>query len=135
MWKRSSGNGRQIDWLFVALVRAAGIEAYEVYLSPRDQYFFNPELRNTASITADVVLVKLNGKDVFCDPGSLYAPFGILPWEETGVKGLRVDKDGGSWVTIPLPDPEVSQVERKADLKVTEEGELQGKLTVTFTVC
>jgi hypothetical protein len=133
MWKRSSGNGRQIDWLFVALVRAAGIEAYEVYLSPRDQYFFNPELRNTASITADVVLVKLNGKDVFCDPGSLYAPFGILPWEETGVKGLRVDKDGGSWVTIPLPDPEVSQVERKADLKVTEEGELQGKLTVTFT--
>jgi hypothetical protein len=117
----------------VALVRAAGIEAYEVYLSPRDQYFFNPELRNTASITADVVLVKLNGKDVFCDPGSLYAPFGILPWEETGVKGLRVDKDGGSWVTIPLPDPEVSQVERKADLKVTEEGELQGKLTVTFT--
>jgi hypothetical protein len=133
LWKRGAGNGRQIDWLFLALARAAGVEAYEVYLSPRDQYFFNPQLRNTAPLTADVVLVKLNGKDVFCDPGAFYAPFGIVPWTETGVKGLRLDKDGGSWINTSLPDPEVSQIRRQADLKVTDEGELQGKVTITFT--
>jgi len=133
LWKRGSGDGRQINWLFLALVRAAGLEAYAVYDSPRDQYFFNPLLRNAGPLTGTVVLVKLNGKDVFCDPGSFYTPFGILTWEEAGVKGLRVDKEGGSWVTTSLPDPDVSQVARKADLKITEEGDLQGKLTVTFT--
>lgn len=133
MWKRGYGDGRQIDWLFLALVRAAGLEAYEVYLAPRDQYFFNPKLRNTRPLTGDVVLVKLNGKDVFNDPGSFFSPFGIVPWEETGVQGLRVDKDGGSWLTIPTPDPAVSCVQRQASLKLTSDGDLEGKLTVTFT--
>src|SRR5271154_3058267 len=133
LWKRGSGDGRQINWLFLALVRAAGLEAYAVYDSPRDQYFFNPQLRNAAPLTGAVVLVKLNGKDVFCDPGSFYPPFGLLPWEETGVKGLRLDKEGGSWLMTSMPDPDVSQIDRKADLNVTAEGDLQGKLSITFT--
>ena len=133
MWKRGYGDGRQVDWLFLALVRAAGVEAYEVYISTRDQYFFNPNTMNTAPLTGDVVLVKLNGKDLFCDPGSYYAPFGLVPWEETGVKGLRLDKDGGSWITTSMPDPADSKIERKASLKALSDGGLQGKLTVTFT--
>src|SRR5271166_2710022 len=133
LWKSGSGDGRQIDYLLVALARAAGLEAYEVYISPRDQYFFNSKLMNTRPLTGDVVLLKLDGKDVFCDPGSFYAPFGVLSWFETGVQGLRLDKDGGTWITTPLPDPATSQVQHKADLKVTETGDLEGKLTVTFT--
>jgi hypothetical protein len=133
MWKRGYGNGRQVDYLYVALLRAAGLEAYEVYLSPRDQYFFSPKLMNTRPLTSEVVLVKINSKDVFCDPGSHFAPFGIVPWEETSVQGLRLDKDGGSWIQVSVPDPAVSRIERKADLKATSEGSLEGKLTVTFT--
>jgi uncharacterized protein DUF3857 len=133
MWKRGYGNGRQVDWLYLALLRAAGLEAYEVYLSPRDQYFFNPRLMNTRPLTADVVLVKLDGKEVFCDPGSHFAPFGIVPWQETGVKGLRLDKEGGTWIQVGVPELSASRIERKADLKATTEGSLEGKLTITFT--
>jgi hypothetical protein len=133
MWKSGAGDGRQIDYLFVALARAAGLEAYEVYIPPRDQYFFNSKLLNSRPLTGDVVLLKLDGKDVFCDPGAFYAPFGVLSWYETGVQGLRLDKDGGTWITTPLPDPAVSQVIHQADLKVTDTGDLEGKLTLTFT--
>lgn len=133
MWKRGYGNGRQVNWLFLALARAAGLEAYEVYLAPRNRYFFNPNLMNARPISADVVLLKIDGKEIYCDPGSAYTPFGIVPWEETGVKGLRLDKDGGGWISTAVPGPIVSRVERKADLKVTETGDLEGKLTVTFT--
>jgi hypothetical protein len=133
VWKRGYADGRQIDWLFLALVRAAGIEAYEVYLAPRDQYFFDPKLLNYNPLIEDAVLVKLNGKDIFNDPGSFFSPFGVLPWELTGVPGLRLDKDGGSWLHIPTPDPDVSCVQRKASLNVTTDGDLEGKLTVTYS--
>src|SRR6267378_3325056 len=133
LWKQGYGNARQINWLFVALARAAGLEAYSVYISARSEYFFNPKLMNTSQLNGDVVLVKLNGKDVYCDPATRFAPFGMLSWPETGVQGLKLDKDGGSWVTTTLPASSASQVARKADLKLTDTGSLEGKLTFTFS--
>jgi transglutaminase-like putative cysteine protease len=133
LWKRGYGNGRQINWLFLAMARAAGFEAYSVYISSRSEYFFNPQLMNPNQLNGDVVLVKLNGKEVYCDPATAFAPFGLLSWPETGVKGLRLDKEGGSWVMTTLPPSSDSRIERKADLKLTQEGALEGKLTVTFS--
>jgi len=133
LWKRGYGNGRQINWLFLAMARAAGFDAYSVYISSRSEYFFNPLLMNTNQLNGDVVLVKLNGKEVYCDPATAFAPFGLLSWPETAVKGLRLDKEGGSWVTTTLPPSSDSRIERKAELKLTETGSLEGKLTVTFS--
>src|SRR5260370_10797718 len=88
---------------------------------------------NAFQLNVDVVLVKLNGKDVYCDPATAFAPFGLLSWPETGVIGLRLDKEGGNWVTTTLPPSSDSRIERKADLKLTETGSLEGKLTITFS--
>jgi hypothetical protein len=133
VWKRGYGNGLQLTWLFLALARAAGFEAYPVMVSVRSVYFFNPAIMNPSQLDTNVVLVKLNGKDVYCDPGTLYVPFGLLPWAETAVQGLRLDKDGGTWVRTDLPQSSVSRIERKADLKLDDTGSLAGKLTITFT--
>ena len=90
-------------------------------------------MMNAFELDGDVVLVKLNGKDVYCDPATAFAPFGLLSWPETGVMGLRLDKEGGSWVTTTLPPSSDSRIERKGDLKLTDTGSLEGKLTVTFS--
>jgi len=132
VWKHGYADGRQIDWLFLGLVRAAGVEGYPVLVSRRSNYFFNPSLMNPNQLNDNVVLVKLNGKDVYCDPGTAFTPFGLLPWSETAVKGLRLDKDGGSWVMTTLPDSSVSRIERKANLKLRDDGTLEGKLTIVF---
>jgi len=133
VWKSGSGNGAEITWLYLALVRAAGLEAYPVLVSRRSEYFFQPQMMDPHRLNDNVVLVKLNGKDTFYDPGTAFTPFGILPWPETGVKGLRLDKDGGAWVTTTVPDSSVSNIVRKADLKMTDQGGLEGKVTVTFS--
>jgi hypothetical protein len=88
---------------------------------------------NASDLNGNVVLVKLNGKDMYLDPGAAFTPFGLLPWPETGVRGLKLDKDGGSWVTTTMPESSASRIERKADLKMTTEGSLEGKLTVTYS--
>jgi hypothetical protein len=133
LWKRQYGNGYQLTWLFLGLVRAAGVEAYPVLVSARSEYFFKSNVMDASQLNANIVLVKLNGKDIFCDPGAKFNTFGMLPWVETGVQGRRFDKDGGSWVTTTVPESKESQVQRKAKLKVTEDGTLEGELTVTYT--
>ncbi|MGB0111479.1 MAG: hypothetical protein WBP52_23500 [Terriglobales bacterium] len=87
----------------------------------------------STKLNANVVLVKLNGKDLYFDPGGAFTPFGLLEWSETGVPGLRLDKDGGSWIRTTLPEPSESRIERTGKLKLTETGDLEGKITVTYT--
>ena len=133
VWKHGYGNGRQINWLFLGLARAAGVEANCVFLASRNEYFFKPSSMNPGQLNADVVAVKINGKYSYFDPASRYAPFGLVTWDETGVNGLLLDKEGGSWITTPLPESADSQINRKAALRLMDDGTLQGKLTITYS--
>jgi hypothetical protein len=133
IWKRGYGEGGQLTWLYLALVRAAGFEAYGCWVSSRGEYFFNPKMMQSSKLNANVVLVKLNGKDLYFDPGAAFTPFGMLEWQETGVPGLRLDKDGGTWITTTLPPSSESRIERKAQLKLSDTGDLEGHLVTTYT--
>jgi hypothetical protein len=133
VWKSGYASGVQLTWLYLALVRAAGFEAYGVWASDRRNYFFSSLRMDRNRLDSNLVLVKLNGKDVYSDPGAEFTPFGLLPWAETGVQGLRLDKDGGNWVTTALPESSASRIERSASLKLSDTGDLEGKLKVTFT--
>ena len=133
VWKRGYGDGLQLTWLYLALVRAAGFEAYGCWVSDRRQYFFTPVTMQPEKLDANVVLVKLNGKDLYFDPGAEFTPFGLLIWTETGTPGLRLDGDGGTWITTTLPESAESQILRNAKLKLSDTGDLEGKLTVTYT--
>ena len=133
IWKRGYGDGQQLTWLYLAMVRAAGFEAYGCWVADRRQYFFNPKLMKSEELDSNVVLVKLNGKDLYFDPGNAVTPFGMLEWAETAVIGLRLDKDGGSWIQTSLPQASESQIHREAKLTLSDTGDLEGTLTVTYT--
>jgi uncharacterized protein DUF3857 len=133
VWKHGYGDGYQVTWLFLGLARAAGLDASPVRISARDDHFFRNSIMNSRDLSTNVVLVRVGAKDMYFDPGSAFTPFGMLPWSETGTPGLKLDKDGGTWVTTPNPDSSTSQIIRKADLSLTSEGSLEGKLTVTFS--
>jgi hypothetical protein len=133
VWKRGYASDVDLDWLFLGLARASGFEAYPVFVSDRRNYFFHAGAMDRNKLDASVVLVKLNGKDTYFDPGAAFTPFGMLEWGETGVTGLRLDKDGGSWIQSTLPESSESQIERTAKLQLSDNGDLEGKLTVTFT--
>jgi uncharacterized protein DUF3857 len=133
VWKRGYGDGDQITLLFLGLARAAGLDAAAARISTREDHFFVKSIMNERDLHTYVVIVKVNGKDVYFDPGSAFTPCGMLPWLETKSPGLKLDKDGGIWITTSLPESADSQIERKADFKLTEEGSLEGKLKVTYS--
>jgi hypothetical protein len=49
------------------------------------------------------------------------------------VVGLKLTKDGGTWIQTMLPESESSHIERNADLKLLDDGSLEGQVTVTYT--
>ena len=60
-------------------------------------------------------------------------PSGCWTGLKRELQGLRLDKDGGTWIQTTLPRASESRIERKAKLKLSDNGDLEGKLTVTFT--
>lgn len=133
VWKSGMGDGAQLTWLFLGLARAAGLDASGVWVSDRHDYFFAPGSLDPNKLNANVVLVKLNGKNLYFDPGAKFTPYGMLPWIETGVTGLKLDRDGGEWITTPLPDSTVSRIDRKAEFTLSETGTLEGTVTMTLS--
>jgi Domain of Unknown Function with PDB structure (DUF3857) len=133
LWKKQYGDGVELTWLFLGLARAAGFDASGVWVSDRANYFFKPDSMDSRRLDANVVVAKLNGQDMYFDPGAAFVPFGMLPWTETGVAGLKLDKDGGTWVQTAVPRSTDSAIHRKAELRFTEGGDLEGKLTVSYT--
>ena len=133
VWTQGYGDGQQITWLFMALARAAGFQADPVLVPTRDLYFFDPQLMNPGQLNTNLVVVRLDGRDLYLDPGTAYAPFGVLPWQETAVRCLRLSRDGGSWVVPPQPKADDSREERKGSFTLNSRGDLTGTLTITYS--
>jgi hypothetical protein len=131
--KHGYGYGREINYLFVGLVRAAGFEATEAYMAGRNFYFFQPDLMNTDQVRADVVWVRAGGQEYYLDPASQEYPFGQLPWFETATDGLQVEKQGGKFMSTPRPEPSAATIVRRADLTLSGDGTLAGRVQVDFT--
>lgn len=131
--KHGYAYGDEVTWFFHGLLRAAKLDSSLVFISTRDDNFFDPRLMNARQLNTCVVLVKLGDRSVYLDPGTPFMPFGYLPWRETAVKGLRLGTDGGEWVTTSVPGAAQSRVERKAVVKLSPSGTLEGKVTVTYS--
>ena len=131
--KHGYASAREMNFTFVGLVRAAGFNATEVYAAPRNRNFFYPTRQDSGELAADLVWVRAGTKEYYLDPSASFWPFGTLPWYETGTKGLRVSKEGGEIVSIPVTATTDATVVRHAKLQLDEEGVASGKLEVEFT--
>ncbi|HET7150021.1 MAG TPA: DUF3857 domain-containing protein [Candidatus Acidoferrum sp.] len=129
---RNYGSAREINDVFIGLARAAGFEANQVLLAPRDERMFMPNLQDASELDDDIVRVKANGQEFFLDPAAKFYPFGLLPWNESGIPALLVNKDGGDFVQIPRPKSSDAVIERHGALQLETDGSLAGTLDVNF---
>ena len=129
------GFRNDLNRTFVSLARAAGIDATLVKVTERDEngQLLHREWPAFSQLGYELALVKLNGKSMYLDPGSPFCPFGILPWEDTGVLGLLLDKSMPTWVTTPTLEPENALIKRTANLTLGDDGSLTGEIVVTYS--
>jgi len=130
--KHGYGGQNQLNRTYVALARAAGFDATLIRVTERNQHFHHSEVPKFDRYDTELAVVKLNGKDLYLDPGVPFCPFGMLSWEDTATYGLMLNKDGAVWQKTPDPDPAQSMQKRTAELVLDRDGELKGELSVTL---
>jgi len=129
--KNGCGRRVQLNRLFVSLARAAGLDAYVVEASTRDDRFFAKQVPDYSQLDREIALVVIDGREHFYDPATPMTPFGILPWEVTGVPGMKLVKGAGVFVGLPHLVPTDAIVRRKADLRI--DGDVvKGSVTIAF---
>ena len=127
------GNSREMNYLFVGLARAAGFESAEVFVAPRNNNGFYPQLRDPSELGTDIVWARAGSQEYFLDPSEPYFPFGVLPWFETNTSGIRLGKKPNDFVDVPGVLSSEATIVRHADLSLDAEGLATGKLSVDFT--
>jgi hypothetical protein len=129
---RGYAYANEANLLFVALAREAGFSAHPVMVTGRDRRFFLESIFDPRQLNAMVVEVQAGSKTYYLDPATLHCPFGLLPWEESDTMGIRLDQYNGALVAIPAAKSADAVLERRSSFKMDNDGNLQGKLDVTF---
>lgn len=131
----SHGRGSPTDLarLFLGMAKAAGFPAYAMLVPDRSQQVFVPEWMNFNQFDDTIVIVKVDGKEVFLDPGTRYCAFGQLAWQHTFIRGLRqVDGGGTVFAQTPGDGYKMNRTARVANLTMDAQGEVTGKIDLTF---
>ena len=128
-----SGDRQEITLLFIAMLRAAGIPAYAMYVSDRSEDVFLKTHLSLDQLSAYVAIVQLDGKDVFLDPGTKFCPYGVMDWKYTGTQGLKQLPGGGTELAqTPLPDYMKAITKRVARLQLNDHGQVEGTLAIGY---
>jgi uncharacterized protein DUF3857/transglutaminase superfamily protein len=125
------GNRHEITRLFVALARGAGFTASVVFVSSRESRLFDREVLSFSQLDSEVARVRLNGKDIFLDPGTRFCPFGLMRWMRTGTAAMDM-ADPGPLVATPGAAEDSAVISRSAELKLDPEGAVKGEVRVEF---
>ena len=131
--KRAMGTAPDIDLLFAAMATAAGLDA-RLSMSPdRSDVFFNPGSALSYFLEPAHIAVRVGDGWRFFNPGYPYITQGMLLWKEEGNPVLITDPKDPVFVKTPISGPEKSLVKRTADLKLSEDGTLEGDVRIEYT--
>lgn len=130
---RKRGSSDQLAELFVAMARAAGMKAYLAAVTNRDHNVFSAGYLSLSQLDDYLAIVNVDGKEQFFDPGSRYCPYQHLAWKHTGASGIRQTDNAADMVNAPLEAYTFSRVQRVANLKMDEQGIINGTVTMSYT--
>lgn len=131
--KRGTGTAANVDLLFAALATAAGFDARIVMAPDRSEVFFDKSIANAYFLEPSSIAVRQGNDWRFYNPGYRYVPFGMLRWQEEGQQALITDPKQPMWLITPMSPPDKSHVKRRAKLKLTDEGSVEGDVELEYT--
>jgi hypothetical protein len=129
--EKNEGYRDEIARLFWAMARAANLQAYMMRVADRDEYFFQQNVPNPSQLTSEIVIVVVDGKEIFVDPGTPLCPFGHLKWQHTSTHGMR-QTGGGSVALVPTPEANYKEAisKRVGNITISEDGSAKGAIGI-----
>ena len=130
---QKSGSRNDIALLYLAMARAAGLEAYGAKVVNRDQNVFSATYLSLSQLNDILVILKIDGKEIVLDPGEKMAPFQTLHWKHSATSGIRQSSDDSTAVTTPFSPYAQNTIFRTGDLTLDPRGQVTGTLQFTMT--
>jgi len=132
--RRRYGTPRDINRLFIAMLRAAGFDARVAELTTRDENFFHHTFPDAFQFNSEVAAVlRRDGALQFFDVGTPACPRGMLSWEKEGVTALVYGNHDWRFVEIPVSDATASATERHIDVKIASDGQVEAQVEMKLT--
>ena len=131
-WTEKSGSRQDIALLYLAMVRAAGLEAYDAKVVNRDEDVFVPSFLTLDQFDDDLVILKIDEKEMVVDPGEKMCPFQSLNWKHSAASGIRQSKNNlTSATTTPYQQYAGNTLFRSADFTLDPQGQITGTIRIT----
>jgi hypothetical protein len=121
-WSQNSGSSQDITLLYLAMLRAAGLTAYDMKVVDRNQGVFALGYLNFDQFTDDIVILSIGGKEIPLDPGEKMCPFQTLHWKHSGADGVRQSLSGQSISTSPYQTYTANALLRAGDITLDDHG-------------
>ena len=128
VWKRKSGSANELALLYVALARAAGLQAFPMQVVNRDRAMFDPNYLSTYQLDDYIAIVVVGGKEIYLDPGEARCPYGLLHWKHTVAGGIRLQAGGPVVRTTPANTYMQATESRIGDVTIDAGGNVTGTI-------
>jgi hypothetical protein len=130
---RRKGPSNQIALLYLALVRAAGINARPERVASRSLHIFSAQYMDNVQLDTVLVALKIDGKEIVVDPGTRMAPFETLHWAHAGAGGVAMDSGNKAEIVLtPLQKNSDNSTLHIGTLSVSPQGAVSGSLKIAF---
>jgi hypothetical protein len=132
-WKQKSGSSEDIALLYLAMVRAAGLQAYAMKVVARDQGLFDVTHLSVNQLDDTVILLAIDGKGVLVDPGEKMAPFETVNWRHSDAGGLRQSSDGPGYANTPIQTYNNNSTVRTGDITLDAHSGITGSIQIVMS--
>lgn len=127
------GSSNQIAFLYLALVRTAGISARPERIASRSLHVFSAQYMDNIQLDTVLVALKIDGKEVVIDPGTRMAPFETLHWAHAGAGGVAMNAGNKAEIIVtPLQKNTDNSTLHVGTLNLSPQGAVSGSLKVAF---
>lgn len=127
--KRGLADSDGLLRVFLSMASAAGLEARLALLPDRSEYAFDSKNPTSYMLTRMCAAVQVLGAWRAIDPSAMDLSPGMLPWSLQGVEMLVPDPDEPTFVRTPISPPEQSLSLRSAQLKLSDDGTVEGDVS------
>lgn len=131
--RQHAGSQQELTLLFVAMARAAGLQAFPMWVTDRRQEIFDKNYLSTDQLDDYVAVATVDGKQVYLDPGTKFCPYALLYWPHSDSGGLRETAGGVELGQTPAPDYSGATTKKAARLSLNNEGKADGVVALIYS--
>ncbi len=131
--RQKRGDPQDLTRTFVALVRAAGLKAYLMELTSRENNFFDGAYLDWHQFDSEIAIVEIDGKDVLLDPGAKFSAYGVLDWRHTMCGGYRQTANKPEFFQTPAPTYKDATIRRAARFTIKPDFTVDGPINVKYS--